>query len=171
LDGTDTPFPIGEIPAGDYPEGYGEGEELGGEGANDPDDRGCGDGGGSVRIGTVTIETKPTPEELAYANKLAQSGYDVTVRGTGLEGADFIINGTEWEFKTLESGTANAVMQNIKIGIKQGDGRVIIDGGSAGVTPAIARQALARMEGGGSGGLRLAKEIIIETTQGQVHWP
>jgi hypothetical protein len=121
------------------------------------------------RQGSVTVLGKAKQTELTYADELAGRGYDVTVRGTSAQGGDFIVNGLEWELKTLNSGSQTAVIRNIKEGIAQGNGRVIVDGRAAGLTHGDALRALDRLRG--SGALSNATEIVIETRSGRIGWP
>jgi hypothetical protein len=120
------------------------------------------------RTGTVEVLGKAKQTELSYADELAGRGYDVTVRGTSAQGGDFIVNGVQWELKTLNSGSQGAVINNVQRGLQQSN-RVIIDGRAAGLSHGDALKALERLKGSGS--LNNATEIVIETRSGRIGWP
>jgi hypothetical protein len=120
------------------------------------------------RAGSVEVLGKAKQTELSYADELAGRGYDVTVRGTAAQGGDLIVNGVQWELKTLNSGSQGAVINNVQKGLKQSN-RVIIDGRAAGLSHGDALRALERLKGSGS--LDGAAEVIIETRSLRIGWP
>ncbi len=110
---------------------------------------------------------KAHPKEIAFAEELADKGFDVVVKGKHAKGADLLINGVEFELKTLESATINAVRQNLRKGLKQSS-RVIIDGRQAGLSYGSAIRALRQHQAAGR--LGAAQEIRILTQSGEVVW-
>ncbi|NES21398.1 MAG: hypothetical protein F6K41_21330 [Symploca sp. SIO3E6] len=122
----------------------------------------------------VKRQTKPPKilgkayrKEIKVANEFAERGHDVVLRGKK-EGADLTIDDIKWELKTLESPTINAIRQNLRKGLKQGDGRVVIDGREVGLTHATAIRAIEQHQA--SGRLINAKEIRVYTTSGEYVW-
>lgn len=81
-------------------------------------------------------KNNPRTKEIDAARFLSnKNGSRIYIRGNGLEGADFLMDGVKWELKTLDAPTNNAVFNNIKKSIKrrQSD-KIIVDGRSAGLT-------------------------------------
>jgi RHS repeat-associated protein len=111
------------------------------------------------------------PKEIKIAEEYRELGYDVVLRGKGAAGADMLIDGVQYEIKTLEASTVTAVSNNIRKGLKQTvDGRVIIDGRNVGLTPRQAWQGINhRLRHGDT--LSRATEIRVLTTRGEVVWP
>ncbi len=116
--------------------------------------------GGEVVPGTLTqVGKKFHQKELDFANELTEAGYDAKAFGKNHAGADFEIGGVKWEYKALNSGSQNAVRQRIKKGIKQGDGRVIIEGREAGLKVDDAKKAIGELEERGR--LEKGREVQI----------
>ncbi|WP_159675649.1 hypothetical protein, partial [Andreprevotia sp. IGB-42] len=98
---------------------------------------------------------KPSSQEIDAAEFLAaHRGAKIFIRGTGVQGADFLMDGVKWEVKTLVSGTNNAVANNIKKSMKSGNqgSRFIIDGRRCNppLTLAEAESGIARARRGGA---------------------
>jgi hypothetical protein len=92
-------------------------------------------------------KTKPAVKEIDAANFLAEKfGHRIFIRGSGVEGADFLMDGVKWELKTLESASDNAVANNIKKSMKAGNQgkRFIIDGRKVGLTEENAIEGIKR---------------------------
>jgi RHS repeat-associated protein len=140
-----------------------------GRGGGAADDIAAGPGRELVkREGTLTVLSKAKQTEIDYGNILKGRGYDVVVRGTKAEGADLVVNGVEYELKTLKAATQTAVMRDIQEGLKQGGGRVIINGTPARLSHADAIISLERLQGAGH--LKNAVEVVIETARGRIVW-
>jgi len=120
------------------------------------------------RQGTVEILGKAYPKEIIFANELAAHGYDVIVRGKSSAGADLLVNGVPWELKTLESVSVNSVRQNLRKGLKQGFGRVFIDGRKAGLSHNTAMKAI--QDHYNAGRMANAVEVKIFTKTGEYVW-
>lgn len=148
---------------------WGKRIQKGAEGLEAASDAGKALSGAGVvsRKGKMTVLGKAKQTELDYADILTDRGFDVTVRGTDAAGADLLVNGIEYELKTLVSATENAVVRNVKRGLSQSD-KVVINGTPAGLSHADALRALERLEG--LGVLANASEIVIETRSGRVVW-
>jgi RHS repeat-associated protein len=141
----------------------------GGGAAGAADDIAAGTGREIVkREGSLTILGKAKQTEIDYGNILKGRGYDVTVRGTAAEGGDLVVNGVQYELKTLRAATQTAVMRNVREGLEQGAGRVVINGTPARLSHADAIRALERLEGAGH--LKNAIEVVIETARGRIVW-
>ncbi len=105
--------------------------------------------------------------QTAFGRELAGQGYVVVDRGN--QGVDFLVNGVEWELKTLRSGSQNAVRANIGEARAQGAARVFIDGRAAGLTRGNAVAALRADLNAG----RLApfEEVTVLVKDGvPLHW-
>lgn len=88
----------------------------------------------------------PEPKEIAAAEFLAERiGAKIYIRGKGVKGTDFLMDGLKWELKTLKSPTNNAVANNIKKSLKKGNqgSRFIIDG-RVGLTKEEALRGISR---------------------------
>ena len=120
------------------------------------------------RRGSVKIEGKALQKEIDFAREQADNGHDVIVRGTAAQGYDYWIDGVKWEYKRLDSSRIEAVRQNLRIGIPQGAGRVIIDGRYAGLKSEDAQAALTQHSSAGR--MKNAVEIRVLTIDGEINW-
>ncbi|MCG8420498.1 MAG: hypothetical protein MJE77_21395, partial [Proteobacteria bacterium] len=120
------------------------------------------------RQGSVSVLGKAHPSELSFADELAGRGYDVVVRGKHTAGADFLVDGIQWELKTLNAGTISAVRQNLRKGLKQGDGRVFIDGRAAGLSHGNAIRAV--QQHARAGRMGRAVEVRVLSRSGEYVW-
>jgi len=87
----------------------------------------------------------PAGKELSAAEFLCErTAARIFIRGSGVQGADFLMDGIQWELKTLESASDNAVGRNIlKASLKQSP-NVISDGRNVGMTEAQFYAGVAR---------------------------
>jgi len=120
------------------------------------------------RFGSVEVLGKAYPKEINFAKELAAFGYDVTVRGKSAAGADLLVNGIQWELKTLESASVNAVRQNLRKGLKQGNGRMFIDGRDVGLSYGTAIKAIQYHYNAGR--MKNAVEVRVLTRSGEYAW-
>jgi hypothetical protein len=99
-------------------------------------------GRGVVRYGE---KAPPEAKELSAAAIIADK-FDAKIflRGTGVKGADALIDGVKWELKTLEAATNNAVSNNIKKSMRSQSSRIIIDGRAIGLSEGEAIAGIAR---------------------------
>jgi hypothetical protein len=89
-----------------------------------------------------------TKAELSIAQKLASEGKTVEILTPSnvARTADFLVNGVKVELKTLtEKATAGTLKNALAHAVGQGQGNVLIDSRSAGVTLAEAQKAAARV--------------------------
>lgn len=115
-------------------------------------------------MGKLIIEGSAFQKEIDFAQEMTAHYDTVRLRGKKAAGADLVLDGILWELKILEAATENAVQQNIKKGLKQAKGRVILDGRKVGLSFLIGDQGvnlLKRMER-----LDRAKVIKIFTSEG-----
>lgn len=89
---------------------------------------------------------QPEVKEIEAAKYLAsKTGAKIYIRGGKNEkGPDFFFDGKLWELKTLMSGPSNAVANNMKKSLRDGNQgtRFIIDGRDAGLTEANFRSGI-----------------------------
>ena len=121
-------------------------------------------GGGVVRY---LDKKKPEPKEIAAAYSIASKyGSKIFLRGKNAAGADALIDGVQWEIKTLNKGTANAVSNNIQEAVKNQSSRVVIDGRTAGLTEEAMNAGLAKAERFGNGPTELiviySDDVIVK---------
>ncbi len=90
-----------------------------------------------------------TADEEAFAHYLAQQGKYVETR-FGLEGVDFLVEGAEWELKTMNSAGSNTMFNALVGAVEQnGATRVIVDGRRFGYTDEFVEKQMNRLWGRG----------------------